>query len=162
MQIRSGLNNEEHYVSAYDMALITRAAFENPTFAKIVETTTINCRRTRKIPRQGISPGNKLVKKNWPQYYRPDVLGGKTGYTSIALNTLVNGARQGDTTLITVILHSNNTQYEDTSRLLDFGFNNFQSVKIADYDQTFSNIGKRFKNCRCVYRRGRIPVHRPR
>ena len=35
----SGLNNEEHYVSAYDMALITRAAFENPTFAKIVETT---------------------------------------------------------------------------------------------------------------------------
>ena len=34
---------------------------------------------------------------------------------------------------------------EDTSRLLDFGFNNFQSVKIADYDQTFSNIGKDLK-----------------
>lgn len=139
----SGLNNEEHYVSAYDMALITRAAFENPTFAKIVETTYYKLPPNQKNPDgQGISPGNKLVKKNWPQYYRPDVLGGKTGYTSIALNTLVNGARQGDTTLITVILHSNNTQYEDTSRLLDFGFNNFQSVKIADCDQTFSNIGK--------------------
>ena len=142
----SGLNNEEHYVSAYDMALITRAAFENPTFAKIVETTYYKLPPNQKNPDgQGISPGNKLVKKNWPQYYRPDVLGGKTGYTSIALNTLVNGARQGDTTLITVILHSNNTQYEDTSRLLDFGFNNFQSVKIADYDQTFSNIGKDLK-----------------
>ena len=142
----SGLNNEEHYVSAYDMALITRAAFENPTFAKIVETTYYKLPPNQKNPEgQGISPGNKLVKKNWPQYYRPDVLGGKTGYTSIALNTLVNGARQGDTTLITVILHSNNTQYEDTSRLLDFGFNNFQSVKIADYDQTFSNIGKDLK-----------------
>lgn len=142
----SGLNNEEHYVSAYDMALITRAAFENPTFAKIVETTYYKLAPNQKNPEgQGISPGNKLVKKNWPQYYRPDVLGGKTGYTSIALNTLVNGARQGDTTLITVILHSNNTQYEDTSRLLDFGFNNFQSVKIADYDQTFSNIGKDLK-----------------
>ena len=140
----SGLNNEEHYVSAYDMALITRAAFENPTFAKIVETTYYKLPPNQKNPEgQGISPGNKLV--NWPQYYRPDVLGGKTGYTSIALNTLVNGARQGDTTLITVILHSNNTQYEDTSRLLDFGFNNFQSVKIADYDQTFSNIGKDLK-----------------
>ena len=138
----SGLNNEEHYVSAYDMALITRAAFENPTFAKIVETTYYKLPPNQKNPEgQGISPGNKLVKKN----YRPDVLGGKTGYTSIALNTLVNGARQGDTTLITVILHSNNTQYEDTSRLLDFGFNNFQSVKIADYDQTFSNIGKDLK-----------------
>ncbi len=142
----SGLNNEEHYVSAYDMALITRAAFENPTFAKIVETTYYKLPPNQKNPEgQGISPGNKLVKKNWPQYYRPDVLGGKTGYTSIALNTLVNGARQGDTTLITVILHSNNKQYEDTSRLLDFGFNNFQSVKIADYDQTFSNIGKDLK-----------------
>lgn len=142
----SGLNNEEHYVSAYDMALITRTAFENPTFAKIVETTYYKLPPNQKNPEgQGISPGNKLVKKNWPQYYRPDVLGGKTGYTSIALNTLVNGARQGDTTLITVILHSNNTQYEDTSRLLDFGFNNFQSVKIADYDQTFSNIGKDLK-----------------
>lgn len=142
----SGLNNEEHYVSAYDMALITRAAFENPTFAKIVETTYYKLPPNQKNPEgQGISPGNKLVKKNWPQYYRPDVLGGKTGYTSIALNTLVNGARQGDTTLITVILHSNNTQYEDTSRLLDFGFNNFQSVKIADCDQTFSNIGKDLK-----------------
>ena len=137
----SGLNNEEHYVSAYDMALITRAAFENPTFAKIVETTYYKLPPNQKNPEgQGISPGNKLVKKNWPQYYRPDVLGGKTGYTSIALNTLVNGARQGDTTL-----NSNNTQYEDTSRLLDFGFNNFQSVKIADYDQTFSNIGKDLK-----------------
>ena len=133
-------------VSAYDMALITRAAFENPTFAKIVETTYYKLPPNQKNPEgQGISPGNKLVKKNWPQYYRPDVLGGKTGYTSIALNTLVNGARQGDTTLITVILHSNNTQYEDTSRLLDFGFNNFQSVKIADYDRTFSNIGKDLK-----------------
>ena len=142
----SGLNNEEHYVSAYDMALITRAAFENPTFAKIVETTYYKLPPNQKNPEgQGISPGNKLIKKNWPQYYRPDVLGGKTGYTSIALNTLVNGARQGDTTLITVILHSNNTQYEDTSRLLDFGFNNFQSVKIADYDRTFSNIGKDLK-----------------
>lgn len=142
----SGLNNEEHYVSAYDMALITRAAFKNPTFAKIVETTYYELPPNKKNPEgQGISPGNKMVKKNWPQYYRSDVLGGKTGYTSIALNTLVNGARQGDTTLITVILHSSNTQYEDTSRLLDFGFKNFQSIKIADCDQTFSNIGKDLK-----------------
>lgn len=142
----SGLNNEEHYVSAYDMALITRAAFENPTFEKIVGTTYYKLPPNQKNPEgQGISPGNKMVKKNWPKYYRADVIGGKTGYTSIALNTLVNGARQGDTTLITVILHSSNTQYEDTIRLLDYGFNNFHSVKIADCDQTFSNIGNDLK-----------------
>ena len=42
-----------------------------------------------------------MIKKNFPEY-RPDVIGGKTGYTSIALNTLVIGARQDDTELITV------------------------------------------------------------
>ncbi len=142
----SGLNDENHYVSAYDMALITRAAFRNETFVKIVSTTYYELPPNKQNPDgQGISPGNKMVKKNWPEYYRPDVLGGKTGYTSIALNTLVNGARQEDTLLITVILHSQGTQYEDTSRLLDFGFSNFQSVKIADYDQTFSAIGNDLK-----------------
>ena len=50
----------------------------NPTFAKIVETTYYKLPPNQKNPEgQGISPGNKLVKKNWPQYYRPDVLGGK-------------------------------------------------------------------------------------
>ncbi len=138
----SGLNDENHYVSAYDMALITRAAFENDTFSKIVGTPYYELPPNRKNPEgQGISPGNKMIKKNWPEQYRPDVLGGKTGYTSIALNTLVNGAQQGNTKLITVILHSQNTQYEDTSRLLDFGFSNFHSVRIADCDQTFSTIG---------------------
>ena len=138
----SGLNDENHYVSAYDMALITRAAFQYDAFAEIISTTYYELPPNKLNPEgQGISPGNKMVKKNWPDEYRPDVLGGKTGYTSIALNTLVNGARQGDTELITVVLHSHGTQYTDTDRLLDFGFQNFHSVKIADYDQTFSSIG---------------------
>ena len=142
----SGLNDDEHYVSAYDMALITRAAFEIPEFEKIVSTTYYHLPPNKQNPEgQGISPGNKMIKKNWPEQYRPEVIGGKTGYTSIALNTLVNGAKQGDTRLITVILHSNSTQYDDTKRLLDFGFSNFQSVRIADYDQTFSTIGDDLK-----------------
>ena len=138
----SGLNDENHYVSAYDMALITRAAFENEEFSKIVATTYYELPPNKKNPEgQGISPGNKMIKKNWPGQYRPDVIGGKTGYTSIALNTLVIGAQQGDTKLITAVLHSQGTQYDDTKRLLDFGFANFQSIKISDFDQTFSSIG---------------------
>lgn len=138
----SGLNSDDHYVSAYDMALITRAAFENDEFTRIVSTTYYELPPNKTSPEgQGISPGNKMVKKNWPEQYRPDVIGGKTGYTSIALNTLVIGAEQGDTRFVTVILHSSATQYTDTKALLDFGFANFKSVKIADYDQTFSTIG---------------------
>ena len=142
----SGLNDENHYVSAYDMALITKAAFENEDFSKIVATTYYELPPNKKNPEgQGISPGNKMIKKNWPDQYRPDVIGGKTGYTSIALNTLVIGAQQGDTKFVTVILHSSGTQYSDTKALLNFGFNNFKAVRIADYDKTFSTIGDDLK-----------------
>lgn len=142
----SGLNDDNHYVSAYDMALITKAAFENEDFSKIVATTYYELPPNKKNPEgQGISPGNKMIKKNWPDQYRSDVIGGKTGYTSIALNTLVIGAQQGDTKFVTVILHSSGTQYSDTKTLLNFGFNNFKAVKIADYDKTFSTIGDDLK-----------------
>lgn len=142
----SGLNDENHYVSAYDMALITKAAFESEMFSKIVATTYYNLPPNKTNPEgMGISPGNKMVKPNWPEQYRPDIIGGKTGYTSIALNTLVNCAQQGDTKLVTVVLHSQATQYGDTKKLLDFGFKNFQSVNIADYDTTYSTIGDTLK-----------------
>lgn len=142
----SGLNDENHYVSAYDMALITSAAFNNEVFSEIVGTTYYELPPNKLNPEgQGISPGNKMVKPNWPSHYRPDVIGGKTGYTSIALNTLVICAEQKGTKLVTVILHSQATQYVDTKRLLDFGFRNFQTVKIADYDKTFSALGDGLK-----------------
>lgn len=142
----SGLNDENHYVSAYDMALITRKAFEDERFCKIVSTTYYELPPNKQNPEgQGVSPGNKMVKKNWPDQYRPDVIGGKTGFTSIALNTLVICAEQGDTRFVTVILHSQGTQYDDTKRLLDFGFRNFQSTKISDYDKTYSSIGDDLK-----------------
>lgn len=136
----SGLNDENHYVSAYDMALITRYAFQNETFREIASTTYYELPPNARNPEGlGVSPGNKMVKKNFPEY-RPDVIGGKTGYTSIALNTLVIGARQDDTELITVVLHSNGTTYSDTSRLLDFGFQNFRSVPLAGNDTSWEQL----------------------
>lgn len=138
----SGLQNDNHYVSAYDMALITRKAFENKEFCKIVATTYYELAPNKLNPEgQGISPGNKMVKKNWPDQYCSDVIGGKTGYTSMALNTLVECAQQDDTRFVTVILHSSGTQYTDTQKLLNFGFKNFRSVKISDYDKTFASLG---------------------
>lgn len=139
----SGLHDDNHYVSAYDMALITRKAFEDERFCKIVSTTYYELAPNKLNPQgQGVSPGNKMVKKNWPDQYRADVIGGKTGYTSKALNSLVECAQQDDTRFITVILHSSGTQYSDTQKLLNFGFKNFHSVKISDYDKTYASLGR--------------------
>ena len=55
---------------------------------------------------------------------------GKTGYTSLAGNTLVTCAKRGDMTLIAVILNGHLTHYTDTKALLDFGFGNFQSCLL--------------------------------
>lgn len=137
----SGLNNPEHYTCAYDMALIASAAFSNPIFQEIDSTTSY------KLPPNSINPeglvvypGHKMLKKSTPYYY-PGIIGGKTGYTTLASNTLVTCAQKNDMKLIAVILKGSTPQYWiDTKNLLDFGFNNFVSIKAADHEKKYSPV----------------------
>lgn len=134
----SGLNNPEHYTSAYDMALIAQAAFQNEIFTEIDSTLYYDIPPTKRNP-EGIRvyPGHKMLKKNTAQYY-PGIIGGKTGYTSLAGNTLVTCAQRDGMKLITVVLNGHQTHYSDTKALLDFGFENFKSIAPADYDPTYA------------------------
>lgn len=136
----SGLNDPDHYTSAYDMALIAKAAFSNPTFVEIDSTLYYDLPVTKKNP-DGlrIYPGHRMLKKNMSQYY-PGIIGGKTGYTSLAGNTLVTCAERDGMKLVAVILNGHQTHYADTKALLDFGFQNFKSLKVSDYDRTYSSI----------------------
>ena len=136
----SGLNDPQHYTSAYDMALIAQAAFQNETFVTIDSSLYYDLPPTRHNP-DGfrVYPGHRMLKKNAPQYY-PGVIGGKTGYTMLAGNTLVTCAEKNGMKLITVILNGHQTHYSDTKALLDFGFSNFQSVNIAETDGTYSSV----------------------
>ncbi len=136
----SGLNDPQHYTSAYDMALIAQAAFQNETFVTIDSSLYYDLPPTRHNP-DGfrVYPGHRMLKKNAPQYYA-GVIGGKTGYTTLAGNTLVTCAEKNGMKLITVILNGHQTHYSDTKALLDFGFANFQSVNIADADSTYSAV----------------------
>ena len=137
----SGLNNPEHYTSAYDMALIARAAFSNPVFEEI-DSTTYYKLPPNSINPEGLTiyPGHKMLKKSTPFYY-PGIIGGKTGYTTLAGNTLVTCAEKNDMKLIAVILKGTTPQYwTDTKRLLDFGFENFVSVKAAEHETTYTSV----------------------
>lgn len=138
----SGLNNENHYTSAYDMALIAQAAFLNPTFVEIDSTLYYD-----------IEPGqlqqypdgwryyahHRMLKKNDSNYYE-GIIGGKTGYTSLAGNTLVTCAERNGMKLITVVLNGHQTHYSDTKAMMDFGFENFKSVAVADKDSTYQKV----------------------
>lgn len=136
----SGLNDPEHYTSAYDMALIAQAAFQNETFVEIDSTLYYDIPPTKRNP-EGIRvyPGHRMLKKNMSQYY-PGIIGGKTGYTSLAGNTLVTCAERDGMKLVAVVLNGHQTHYTDTKALLDFGFRNFQSLNAADYDTTYSSV----------------------
>lgn len=137
----SGLNNPEHYTSPYDMALIARAAFNNPVFEDI-DSTTFYKLPPNSINKEGLTiyPGHKMMRKSTPFYY-PGIIGGKTGYTTLAGNTLITCAEKNGLRLITIILKGSTPQYwADTKNLLDFGFSNFVSLKAAEYEKTYSSI----------------------
>lgn len=133
----SGLNDPNHMTTAYDMALISKAAFENEIFVEIDSKLYHDIPATKRNPEgMTVYMHHRMMKKNDSVYY-PGIIGGKTGYTSLAGNTLVTCAERDGFKLITVILNGHQTHYSDTKNLLDFGFNQFQSVPAASYDTSY-------------------------
>ena len=138
----SGLNNPNHYTSAHDMSLIAKAAFSDPTFLEIDKTLyyDVPAGQLQQYPDGWrYYMHHRMMKKNDSLYYN-GIIGGKTGYTSLAGNTLVTCAESDGLKLIAVVLNGRQTHYSDTKTLLDFGFENFKSVLIADKDSTYQKI----------------------
>ena len=136
----SGLNDENHYTTAHDMALITREAIKNPIFLEINGTRSYQLAPTKRTPEGGyVANHHRMLNKNESVYY-PGAFAGKTGYTSLAGNTLVTCARKNDMTLIAVVLNGHQSHYSDTKALFDFGFSSFQSLRVVDYETTYQSI----------------------
>lgn len=136
----SGLNDENHYTTAHDMALIARAAIQNPEFLTINGTRSYQLAPTKRTPEGGyVANHHKMLNKNEAVYY-PGAFAGKTGYTSLAGNTLVTCAKKNDMTLIAVVLNGHQSHYSDTKALFDFGFRNFQSLRTVDYETRYKSL----------------------
>ena len=126
----SGLNDENHYTTAYDFALISKAALSNPILLEIDSASSYHLPPSKKYPDgQDITTHHAMLKKKHENYYE-NAIGGKTGYTSLAGNTLVTYAKHGNQALITVILNGHQTHYTDTKRLMDFGFKYFKNINV--------------------------------
>ena len=135
----NGLHDPNHYVTAYDMAMITKAASQYSLFNDIVNTTSYTVKKNNKRKESAIS--NQRHKMVWPTsgYYYDGIIGGKTGFTDQSGTTLVTYAKRNGMTLIAVVLHSNGTNvYKDTKALLDYGFNNFNLINVSENDKRFS------------------------
>lgn len=155
----NGLPDELHYTTAGDMAKIARAAWFNPTFRKFATTAYYEIPPTNKFAEtRYLLNHHKMMKGNTRAY--DGVLGGKTGYTDAAGNTLVTYARRGNLYLVSVVMKSVNGAYSDTAALLDYGFNNFtrSAVKTEPSEVSISclpcekYILKDYKNSVLFYR----------
>ena len=90
----SGLNDENHYTSAYDMALICRAAIQNPMFLEIDGARYYDLPPTRNYPEGStVYAHHAMLLPSRSQYYE-GAFGGKTGYTKQAGRTLVSSAEK--------------------------------------------------------------------
>ena len=93
------------------MALITREAIKNPEFLTINITRSYRLAPTKRSPEGGyVANHHKMFNKNESVYY-PGAFAGKTGYTSLAGNTLVTCAKKDGMTLIAVVLNGHQSHY---------------------------------------------------
>ena len=133
-----GLDHEEHYSCAYDLALIARKAMEYTTFRRISGSYNHKIPETNKNEARWISNTHPFIKKN---VVYEGVFAGKTGSTSKAGNCLVTCAERDGMTLICVIMKAPNsaTVQEDTKKLLDYAFNNFTLTPLTASESSTKN-----------------------
>ena len=129
----SGLHDEFHYSTPYDMALIARECMQNKTLMGILNYTKVYT-----IPPTNMSSFTRYYSHRYAMvgngaYAYPYSLGGKTGYTDNAKSCLISFAEKDGLRLIVVIMESTDDgRYEDTIALFDYYFNNFHKIYLSD------------------------------
>ena len=129
-----GLPDEEHYTTCYDMALIAAEAIKNDTFREITGTLRYDIPPTNKHPDEitYLRNHHKMLFED-EEYYYENCIGGKTGYTVAARNTLVTYAEKDGMLLVCVVMREETSeQYQDTLTLLKYCFSNFRIWNIAE------------------------------
>jgi D-alanyl-D-alanine carboxypeptidase (penicillin-binding protein 5/6) len=119
-----GLHSEDHYSTAYDLAIITREALKNEIFREISKTNDYV--PDRKSPSHFYNKNKTLT-----QYKGGD--GVKIGYTKLAGRCLVASATRDNMQLIAVVLDDNNW-FENSYKLFDYGFENYKRTTIIRKD----------------------------
>ena len=128
-----GIDEEGHYTCAYDQAILARELISK--HPNILKYTSIWMDTLRNGETE-LNSTNKLIK------FYDGATGLKTGYTSLAMYNLVGTATRGNTTFISVIMKapSSDVRLKETKMLLDYGFSNFETKKIASQNNDLDEI----------------------
>lgn len=122
----NGLDDEKHYSTAHDMALLACAAMRNETLVRIASTRTVT------VGGRTMTNHNKLLS------YVDGCLGLKTGYTRAAGRTLVSCTERNGQRLIAVTLQDGN-DWADHQSLYDYGFSAYPAKRLAQLGQELAS-----------------------
>lgn len=127
----SGLHDDEHYSTAYDMALLTREALKNELFSEICKTKSTTLSSDGLETDKYLSNTNRLLSK-----YKY-CIGVKTGFTDEAGRCLVSAAEKDGVKLIAVTLNASD-DWNDHIKMYNVGFDCAKSVKLGGFTRSFA------------------------
>ena len=132
----NGLPVDNHYTTAYDIALMSKELLKHEKISKYLTTWMDEVVVGKKQAKIGISNTNKLVK-----HYQ-GATGVKTGFTQQAKYCLSASALRNNTHLIAVTLCAETSpiRFKDATSLLNYGFANYESVKICEANEKITTI----------------------
>lgn len=138
----SGLPDDNHVTTAHDLALIMQAALKNNDFIRISRLVSVELPASNLDgQKRWANNHNYLINPNSKYFYKY-ALAGKSGYTDVARHTFIISGEKDGQRLIAVFLKAEdkNKNYEDMAKLLDYGFNNFENIKLYSKGQEIENV----------------------
>lgn len=146
-----GMPDDDHYSTCHDLYVIAKAAMSYSKFRDIVKTDEYFVEKTNLSERRHFFNTNGLItNKKYAGYVYDKCIGIKTGTTDKGGYNLLSAAQQGGKTLVSVVIgcepkHQKNgsilyTQFSESSRLLQWGFDNFTTITIVDEKQAYGQV----------------------
>jgi D-alanyl-D-alanine carboxypeptidase len=139
-----GLDQEDHYSSAKDLAILTSYALKNPTFRQIVKT------QIKTIDWPNLDWDQKFYNKNKLLRMYPWADGVKTGFTKQARRTLVTSATKNGTQLVAVTLNDGN-DWNDAIDMYKYGFSHYAKDTVLKRGQLLALMGAKNKQNKDLY-----------
>jgi len=145
----NGLPDKEHYSTAYDMALISRAAFSNAIIRKISGTTKYTMPATNMSAKRTVYSGNKLLyssdkilidgKERTLKY--DGVFAGKTGSLATDNCSMAVAYKKNNVEFYAVVIGDTyNNRFADAIKVLDYGIKNVSLYEVFESGKDFGNI----------------------
>lgn len=139
-----GLQDNNHYTTAHDLANIMQYCLKNSDFRRIAGSSSCSISETNKSGSRFFSSTNELLVPTSSYYYKY-VTSGKTGFTTEAGECLVSSAYNNNLELVCVVLGGSvvdnvSTRFSESKILYEYGFNNFSFKNIANPGDLITQI----------------------